>query len=234
MNKSDENNKNNRNNKKNIKGCFICFTGIDGSGKSTISNKLVETMNDNGFNFAYVYNRYTPFLLRPFLYIGGKLFLNKKDFFEDYVDYSNTKKDAAKDHTILSSMYQYFVVIDYFLQTTYKIKIPLMLGKNIICDRYIYDTVVTDLAVDFNYTEDKVLKVLNKILMIFPEPNKIFFIDVPEQVAFQRKDDVPSIDYLKDRVDFFRTVAKSHDFIKLDGTASVNDIMTKVKQNILG
>ena len=220
------------NNKNNIKGCFICFTGIDGSGKSTISNKLVETMNANGFSFMYVYNRYKPFLLRPFLYIGGKLFLNKKDFFEDYVDYSKTKKDAAKNHTLLSSIYQYFVIIDYFLQTIYKIKIPLIFGKNIICDRYIYDTVVTDLAVDFNYTEDQVLKVLSRISMIFPVPDKVFFIDVPEQVAFQRKNDIPSIEYLKDRIGFFNTVANSYNFIILDGTASINDIISTLKKNV--
>lgn len=217
-------------NKSKIKGCFICFTGIDGSGKSTVSAKLVEVMNSKGYNFTYVYNRYKPFLLRPFLYIGKNLFLKDKDFFEDYVDYSNTKKEATKSHAVLSSIYQYSVVIDYFIQSIYKIKIPLLFGKNIICDRYIYDTVVTDLAVDFNYTEEKVLNMLNKMTVMFPKPDKVFYIYVPEQVAFQRKNDVPSIQYLKDRIVFFNIITNSCEFIRLDGTMRIDEIMNVLQK----
>lgn len=216
-----------------MKGFFICFTGIDGSGKSTISKKLVEVMNNNGINSVYVYNRYKPLLLRPFLFIGEKLFLRNKNFFKDYSDYSTTKKEATKNHSILSALYQYFVIIDYFLQSTYKITIPLYLGRNIICDRYIYDTLVTDLAVDFNYTNENVLKLLNKMMTIFPKPNKVFFIDVPVDIAFKRKNDVPSIKYLEDRVDFFNFIINSYNYIRVDGSGNVNEIMNVVKREVL-
>jgi thymidylate kinase len=222
----------NTQNKSKIKGCFICFTGIDGSGKSTMSAKLVDVMNSKGHNFIYVYNRYKPFLLRPFLYIGKNLFLKDKDFFEDYVDYSNTKKEATKNHSLLSSIYQYSVVVDYFIQSLYKIRIPLLLGENIICDRYIYDTVVTDLAVDFNYSKSKIDKVSRLMQLFFPIPYVTFFIDAPEEIAYSRKDDIPSIDYLKDRRKNFMHIAHTFNMIKLDGTKKIDEILYDIEKEL--
>jgi thymidylate kinase len=49
------------------KGTLIAFTGIDGSGKTTQADLLVKNLLKDGIEAAYVWSRWEPFLVRPFI-----------------------------------------------------------------------------------------------------------------------------------------------------------------------
>ena len=213
------------------RGIFVCFTGIDGSGKTTLSKSLVEEMKRNGIECRYVYNRFNPFLLKPFMMVARAIFLRGKDMFEDYTEDSDAKKRLFKNR-LLSMIYQSFLLFDYSFQIFLKVKIPLMLGRNIICDRYIYDTVCTDLAVDLNYSEKKTMDILRKCLYLFPKPDMTFLIDVPEEIAYKRKDDVPSVDYLKERRKIYLDVGKEEGMVILDGSIPLNNLKSILEDRV--
>lgn len=212
------------------KGFLVCFTGLDGTGKTTLSKKLTKFLQMKGIKCNYVYARLKPFISKPFIIIGELLFLRKKNIFENYIEYSNIKKRATKKYPFLSSIYQRILILDYILQIFIKIEIPLLLGRNIICDRYIYDTVITDLSVDMNYSTHKVLKILRKLLYLFSEPDIIFLIDIPEEIAFARKKDIPSITYLKDRRYAYLLIGNEFNMFILDGTKSLSFLNDKIKK----
>jgi len=207
---------------KDKKQIFICFTGIDGSGKTTLAKSLTDQLNRGGFECKYVYNRLVPFLLKPFIVIGHKLYLRGKNISNNYDEYSTTKRKAIRANP-LSFIYEWLLLLDYSIQVMLKVKIPLMLGKNIVCDRYIYDTLATDLAVDFGYSDQKIERTLNRFLLLFPKPQLIFLVDVPEEIAYQRKDDIPSIHYLRDRRKVYLNIGKVCGMVFIDGSKSLDE-----------
>lgn len=187
---------------------LICFTGIDGSGKTTIAKRLTESLKEKDLPVVYVYGRLKLFLTKPLTVIGNKLFLREHNITENYVKYSGKKKNLFSKHKFIQKIYLYTILIDYLLQLLIKIKIPLMSGKVIVCDRYIYDTVITDIAVDMNFSKVQVLSLLNKCFLLIPKPDMTFLVDVNENVAYSRKDDVPDERYLNDRRYFYLQVAR--------------------------
>ena len=85
---------------------------------------------------------------------------------------------------------------------------------------------------DFNYSEEDVKKSLDKILSLFPTPNITFLVDLPEEIAYQRKDDVPSIGYLRDRRETYLHMGKECKMIILDGAMPLNELKSAVKRNV--
>lgn len=144
--------------------------------------------------------------------------------FHDYKDYSDEKKKKINKHPLLFKVYYYIMLLDYLIQLLFRVKIPFMMGRSIICDRYIFDTVVTDLASDLNYSNQRIKKEIDRFFRFFPEPTLSFLIDVPVDVAFARKDDTPSIKYLEERVLNYRKMASSYNMIVIDGTRNMNEI----------
>lgn len=212
------------------KAFLICFTGIDGSGKTTLSKELVELLNKKGVKCKYVYARLSPFVLKPFISIGRLIFHLGNDISKNYSEYSNTKRRAIIRHSFLSRVYQQILLFDYLLQIFFKVELPLVFGKNIVCDRYIYDTVITDLSVDMNYSKDKVINLLNNLLRFFPEPDMTFLIDVPEEIAYQRKDDMPSVDYLKERRKRYVDVGNEYGMVILDGSKGLDELKNMIQK----
>ena len=220
-----------------MKPMFICLTGIDGSGKTTLSRGLVESLNKQGIKYQYVYARLTPFILKPLILIGRLIFLRGKSMLRNYSEYSIAKKKAIKSHPLLSRIQQQILWLDYSLQILFKVKLPLLLGRNIVCDRYIYDTVINDLAADMDYSGKEVRKILERYSSIFPKPNLIFLIDVPVEIAYQRKGDVPSLSYLKKRRKIYQSIQGEYSMINLDGCKTAEELesfifetLTKVRK----
>lgn len=212
---------------------LICFTGMDGTGKTTLSKELVESLKKKGVKCKYVYARLNPFILKPFILIGEVVFLRKKEIFKNYSEYSNTKRRAIEKHSFLSKFYQQILLLDYVIQIFFKVKLPLIFEKNIVCDRYIYDTVITDLSVDMNYSKDKVTNMLNNLLRFFPKPDITLLMDVSEEIAYKRKDDTPSIQYLKERRDTYLDIGRNYGMVILDASKSLEELNSLIQKRVL-
>ena len=217
-----------------FKSFLICFTGIDGSGKTTLAKYLVETMTQNGIKCKYVYGRLEPFILKPFIILGGKIFLRGADMFEDYAQYSSVKNRAIKQHSFLFSFYRRILLFDYLLQILFRVRIPFMLGKTIVCDRYVYDTIITDLSVDTNYSKSEITDLIKRFFYITPKPDLAFLIDLPEEVAFQRKDDTPSMEYLRERRNIYLNIGREYGMIILDGSKELDELEGLIRKEVFG
>lgn len=212
------------------KAKLICFTGIDGSGKTTFAKLLVEKLREHGIKVCYVYGRYQPIISKPAVLLGKLLFAKNSDI-KEYKDYSNTKRAAAQNHPYSLFLYRNLLLFDYYLQLLIKIIIPIKFGIVIVCDRYIYDTIINDIPRTQNSFDD-IKKMTEIYFRIAPKPDIAFLIDVPENLAFERKNDTPSIDYLKERRGFYISFGKLYDMIILDGTNSLEKIEAEVMRSV--
>ena len=214
------------------RGFLICFMGIDGTGKTTLSKELVKSLRERGIECKYVYARHTPIILKPFMRVGRLLFLRGENMFENYSDYANTKRMAIERNSFLSWIYQQILWFDYFFQVFFKVKIPLIFSKNIVCDRYVYDTIITDLSMDMNYSENKTIRLLDAIFRFFPKPDITFLIDAPEKIAYERKNDTPSIEYLRERRGTYLNVGNRYKMVILDGTKKLEELQCEIEKEV--
>lgn len=209
---------------------FICFIGIDGSGKTTLAKMLIRMMDERGIKGKYVYNTYRSFLLRPLMSIAKAFLFRGKTISKNYAEYTNMTKKVFK-WSFLSTMYQYSVLLDYLFQTLFKVGIPRIFGKNVICDRYLYDVVV-NIAVESDYSNDRIESMLRKISYLLPKPNLLFLVDLPEEIAYQRKDDVPTIEYLKKRREIYLDIGKEYGIVILDGSKKLKDLECEIEEKV--
>lgn len=214
------------------KGLLICFTGIDGSGKTTIAQRVTEYLKGKDLPAVYVYGRLKLVIAKPFMSIGNKMFLSNHSITKNYVEYSERKKHLFSAHKYLKKIYMNILVFDYLLQLKKKICFPLLRGKAIVVDRYIYDTVITDLAVDMNFGKEEALTILNKCFFIIPQPDITFLIDVDEDIAYSRKNDVPDKGYLKDRRAFYLKLANHYDIRIIDGNNTPDEVFACCRMSL--
>lgn len=200
-----------------VKNTFICFIGNDGSGKSTLAKALVDALREYDVECQYVVNRFEPYAMKPFLFLFKIAFFNNEDMFRDYIKYHEKKKKLFKK-PLVTFAYKQFLFVDYLIQTFIKIKMPMMLGKNIVSDRYIYDTVISHCGIHLNYTTEKINKTIRNSFYLMPKPDLVFLMDIPDDVAFRRKNDIPSIDYLAERRELYLEIGKEFDMVILDAS----------------
>lgn len=217
------------------KNYLICFVGIDGSGKTTIAKEINKMFADNGKNSTYVYGRVIPIFSRFFMWLGRVFILKerKNAIFNDYENYSTQKKEVF-NRSLLSKFYEWVILFDHLIQIFFKIKLPLMYGKNVVCDRYIFDTVITDISINLGYTSNESIDLIRKTLRFVPNPDFLFYINVSEETAFNRKDDVPHINYLIERKKLYDALENSFKIFKLDGSKNIEEISQEAYKIISG
>lgn len=213
------------------KGILICFIGIDGSGKTTQAGILTNALLMQGIKTKYVWNGFEPLLANPFIALARILFLCRENMFVNYKSYLNRKTKLFRNRPLFA-IYRYLVLGDYLLQSLWKIRLPLRQGKVVICDRYVYD-VVGFLATDGSYSEEYVRRSLKRFFDLFPKPELTFLIDLPEEVAYRRKDDIPSLSHLTDRRNMYLSMVKYEEITVLDGTSEPLKLAELIQQKIV-
>ncbi|MGD0170568.1 MAG: hypothetical protein ABSB81_00345 [Halobacteriota archaeon] len=174
---------------------------------------------------VYVYARMQLFLAKPVVRVANRLLLKTHSTLE-YSASTNEKKRLFAGHTVLRKIYQSLFLFDYLIQLLIKVRIPMLRRKFVVCDRYIYDTLITDFAVDMDFTIDQLDSLLGACFTVIPRPNVDFLIDVAEEVAFERKNDHPSIEYLKHRRGIYQEIATKYNMHVLNGNDEASKVLS--------
>lgn len=211
-----------------MKGDLICLIGTDGSGKSTIADMLEKELLLLGADCKRVWGGYELKLLKG-LVKAAKFILLKHS--SPYGDYSNYKMEmqTVSNNIFVSKSYTLLVFCEYWAQLFYKVVFPMRVQKKaIICDRYIYDTVIN---ISDNMGDRKgFLSRLNLWTKLFAKPDLIIYVHVPPEVSMARKDDIPDREYLESRIHYYEVLHKRLNVEKIDGTRSIESIENQIAE----
>lgn len=213
---------------RNSRGALVCFVGIDGAGKTTIAKMLLRHVREHGLRSRYVWGGFKRFtLFRPFVAFAQALMLDA----DRHLENSHTKGRQIKN-SFISSVYHHLVLLDYVIQVLFNIGVPLHFGETIICDRYVYD-VVASIGVSLDYHPKRILKLLDRCLSFLPKPDMVFLIDLPEPMAYQRKNDIVSVDFLSLYREIFLEMGRRHVMTILDGRMAPQQLEELVETEVM-
>ena len=209
--------------------CLVCFVGIDGAGKSTLALSLKAAAEHEGIRCRYAWGGFTSSftLLKPMVAVAQASVFRG----DNHMTTSRTKGRVLKNRR-LSAIYQYLALVDYLPRVSFTIGLPRALGWNVICDRYIYD-LVTSIGVHLDYPPESTLSLLRRCLALVPKPDLVFLLDLPEALAYQRKDDIVSLDFLSVRRNIYLRMAEEHGMTVLDASRGRSELEEVVAATVL-
>jgi thymidylate kinase len=204
---------------------LITLCGVDGSGKTTQIRLLCKSLNGMGFKTKYVWFRWPILFSYPFLLVCRLLGYTKPRVIKKINFHYNERRFYLNN--ALAKLWTWFFAIDAVLQSFVRIFIPLGQGYLVLCDRYVPDILV-DLICE---TKDTLLlrKLPGRLLLsAIPKNTCFLLIDVDEKTAFERKQDIPSLDYLKERRALYLKLAVSLKIPVIDGKKNPQDMHQEI------
>jgi thymidylate kinase len=215
---------------------LICLFGVDGSGKSTLSNYLYEELKKREINVSYTWwFEGDNTLIRKFLRRFGKNFqsASNNSTLNKSLDMGENNKYFAK---IFNNTFPWLVFVDYFKFTLLNLTIPMKLKsrKVMIFDRFYLDTVFA-IYKEFNLSKSTFYRIISIYKMLAGTPDIIFFINVkPETALSRKKDEIKTLDNAKkvskDYQFIYSLIKKMYpeNVINIDGNNDLKTVKSKI------
>jgi len=206
-------------------GMLVAFSGIDGSGKTTQADRLVESLKEQGVPAVRVWARWRPIVSYPFM---GFLYMTR----------GWRRKDYAKI-SIIKRIWAYLVLIDQCVFALWNIWPHLLRGRVVCIDRYLVDQVV-ELKFDGLYNPN----CARLFSILLPMPDETFVLDVPVTEAIERKDDTGEMldrlgididvkSYLNRRRSILLETATELEATVIDTTHPISETHAKIREKTL-
>jgi thymidylate kinase len=215
------------------KGILIIFSGLDGAGKSTQVDHLMDDLKRGGFHPVYLWTRggYTPAFekLKSWVRrVSGSRALPPSG--------NNSKRQASFSRPWVRIPWLWLSLLDLIWIYGVQVRFWLWQGKIVICDRFLWDTLI-----DFrlNFPEEKVENWLTYCILsrITPKPDASILLLISVEESMRRSEvkcepfrDDPRI--LALRLEQYRELAIQENWMVLDGCLPPEELSIVIKDSI--
>lgn len=210
------------------KNLLITFSGLDGAGKSTQINLLVQRLHTKGEHTKYFWSR------------GGYtgLMVQSKDLMRLILGRKIPTSGPSRQRTQMlrkrwvRQLWLMLAILDLIRIYGFQLRYWLWKDYTIICDRYIWDTLV-----DFqlNFREENIGEwwLWRILVRITPSPNASFLLLIPVDESINRSNikGEPyrnSAEELAERLHQYENLSGNGTWYILDGRNSVTDLQNQI------
>lgn len=207
---------------------LIYLLGTDGSGKSTMARRLLESLRQDGQRPAYVYGQHLPVLLWLFKLPARLLFMRRTNQFKNYTGYKACKDSVRARHPRLAGLYARLLYLDAWLQVWPRMMLARWRSDVVVVDRYYLDWVV-NVSVLQQTPRETMLREARMLEGFLPKAQTHLFLDVSEETAFARKDDIQSVEYLRERKQRYLQLAAHYNFRMIDANPDAETVFENIR-----
>jgi dTMP kinase len=210
---------------------YIAIVGIDGCGKTTQAKLLVEYLSKKGIKTSYVWGRWQPWVLRPFIKKWKKSVTKNTGKPQEQVNEIKSAKLRIFSNKFFRVAWFLFFIVEYVLQVFFKVTLKRLAGIMVVSDRTFYDSMIDQ---SINLRRKNLIKSLSSPLMkfIFQSPNLAIYINCPSQTAFDRKNDIADASVLEERRILYDRLALEYKWTIVDGTLPVEEVFNRIKNAV--
>ena len=214
----------------------VALIGLDGSGKSANIELL---RSDPAFSKCrFIWVRWKPLLLRPVYKLldrhGRKAMgqcggVGKKEG-ADYA-YRKGLKEKVFRSPVIRMIWMTFALIDYLIQFYAKSLGSLVTGRSIVFDRFYIDLFI-DQGISFSYSPEKICSMIRGHRSMFPRLDRIIYIRVDPEICYERKDDIPDMEYLYKRFYVYEKLSNEQGWVTINGEEPLDKVYRSIKDTI--
>lgn len=203
-------------------GMLIAFSGVDGSGKTSQANLLGACFKQCGIKIKQVWNRSGCSCFAGFFTRTGKSILRLFGYLDSRDTMTVSQKINVKrtylERTWIRFLWYSLILAELTALYSFKVRIPLFLGRVVICDRYTLDAIAE--ISSYNSDTKRLEALFGKILVsLNPKPDLYFCIDIPSKIAMKRTEGEDE-DHLRRQVSIYRKLNPQFQAFVIKGDAS--------------
>lgn len=187
---------------------LISFSGIDGSGKSSHAQLLEKCLVHYDLRTDYRWSRCaTGGLTRLFSIFGQALFWRKVKTQKDAQ--STTVRRQRLNNPLLRFVWCTLTAGDMIVSNFFRVRLPLLLGRVVISDRYVYDA-AAEMKSSLPVIDWSNKLAIAMMMALSPKPDIAYFLDVSDQVSAQRREDNSDLANIRRQREIYLEIAQKN------------------------
>ena len=205
-------------------GALVCLLGVAGAGKSTQAAALADVLRSPGVDAVHTPARWDP---HPLLSAGLS---QRPPRPSSPAEASHPPPPGRRGSpTCRQRLWKSLVLMDHARQILPRVRIPLLMGRTIVADRYVYDTLV-DLALALGCPPEDLLGDL--LLGLFPRPDLVILMDLAPQTPTAGKGDDALTERLTERRTLYLRLGEALGSKPVDADLSPSRVHAEIRTQV--